>query len=129
MSCSDLIRLCVGDYNNNLEDIDVKKALDLLQVAAEDESVSNELFERLRLDIWRAVIEKDEWWRKCYMATPEQIEHTLFYRAVILAYNSGMLVSHFLPTVEQLLGDMETWGQHFSEEKHCLLYTSPSPRD
>lgn len=115
ISCPDLIRLCVGDYNPNLEDMDVKKALDLLQGAAEDDTVSNEVFEKLRLEIWCAVIMKDDWWTKCHLVAPDQIEQTLFYRAVILAYNSGMLVSHFLPTVDQLLG-LETWGEVFVEE-------------
>merc|ERR1712176_537109 len=115
ISCPDLIRLCVGDYNRNLEDIDVKKALDLLQCAAEDDSVSNDTFERLRLEIWGAVIQRDDWWSKCQLVAPDQIEQTLFYRAVILAFNSGMLVAHFLPSVEQLLG-LDTWRQHFPEE-------------
>ena len=115
ISCPDLIRLCVGDYNQNLEDIDVKKALDLLQCVAQDESVSNETFEKLRLDVWCSVIRRDDWWTRCHLVGPDQIDQTLFYRAVILAFNSGMLVSHFLPSVDQLLG-LEAWGQHFSEE-------------
>ncbi|KAL5258526.1 hypothetical protein ACHWQZ_G009121 [Mnemiopsis leidyi] len=121
ISCPDLIRLCVGDYNKSLEDIDVKKALDLLQCAAEDEDVSNEQFEKLRLEIWCAVIQRDDWWTRCHLVTPDQIEQTLFYRAVILAYNSGMLVAHFLPTVDQLLSQ-DSWTQHFSDERQMKQF-------
>ena len=43
----------------------------------------------LRLDIWVAAISKDDWWKQCRLASPEQMDSTLFYRAVILAHNSG----------------------------------------
>jgi len=115
ISCPDLIRLVVGEHNRSLEDIDVKKALDLLQSAAEDDSVSNDLFEELRLEVWAAVIRRDEWWTRGHLIAPDQIEQTLFYRAVILAFNSGMLVAHFLPGVEQLVG-LQSWERHFPEE-------------
>ena len=84
---------------------------------AQDEDISNEDFERLRLEVWVAVIYRDDWWEKCYLASPDQIDQTLFYRAVILAYNSGMLISHFLPTVQQLLA-VDRWRDHFKEDGH-----------
>ena len=115
ISSAELIRLCISEHNNTLEDIDVKKCLDLLKSVAEDEAVSNETFETLRLEVWTAVIRRDDWWRKCGHATPEQINQSLFYQSVILALSFGLLVSHFLPSVEELLG-AQVWQQHFPEE-------------
>lgn len=117
ISSVDLIRLCVSENNPNLEEIDVKKCLDLLQCVAEDDSVSNEMFQTLRLEVWSAVIRRDDWWSGCSTATPQQIDQTLFYRAVILALSCGLLVSHFLPGVDELLG-VDVWKHHFQEEAH-----------
>ena len=52
ISGPDLVRLSVGEYNPTLEDVDVKKTLDLLQSLAADESLPNSIFEKLRLEIW-----------------------------------------------------------------------------
>ena len=112
LSCTDLIGLCVSaECNATLEEVDVKKALDLLTCAARDDAVTDTQFERLRLAIWRAVIERDEWWEK--RSGPENIDETLFYRSIILAYNSGLVISHILPGVEDLIGEIADKQKEF----------------
>ena len=76
--------------------------------------MSNEVFERLRLDVWSAVVKRDDWWTSG-PALPNNIDDTLFYRAVILAYNSGLPVTHILPKVDDILS-LDSWSQHFTDD-------------
>jgi len=118
---SDLISMCIGPANPQIEDLDIKKALDLLHALAEDESVSNEEFEKKRLDIWVAAISKDDWWKQCTLSSPEQMDSTLFYRAVILAHNSGLMISSLIPPIDDLIS-VPAWSDVFGAQQKQFEY-------
>lgn len=117
-----LIELHVGDQNPAANEYDFKRALDILYLAIStgryflDENV-------LKLHIWCRAILRDDWSSLPAKDPLITARNTIFFRTVELAYNQGMELQEFLPSLESLFEAEELRSAGLSENTqfHFLL--------
>ncbi|XP_068683953.1 nuclear pore complex protein Nup133-like isoform X2 [Montipora foliosa] len=117
-----LIELHVGDQNPAANEYDFKRALDILYLATStgryslDENV-------LKLHIWCRAILRDDWSSLPAKDPLITARNTIFFRTVELAYNQGMELQEFLPSLESLIEAEELRSAGLSENTqfHFLL--------
>uniref|UniRef100_H2YKM4 Uncharacterized protein n=1 Tax=Ciona savignyi TaxID=51511 RepID=H2YKM4_CIOSA len=105
---SKLIQLYIGDGNQQSNEVDFKKAFELLQyLDAEDGNEMEVDIEEWKMLIWCKMILKDGWNDIDTSSDPfDTYSHTVLFRTIQLAQSSGLL-SELLPDVVQLMNRPE----------------------
>nr|XP_039249064.1 nuclear pore complex protein Nup133-like [Styela clava] len=113
-----LIELYIGDENVASNEVDFKKALDLLEflpqtMEDEPEEMDDELrseqpdVEAIKHYIWCRILLKDSWENIDHSSNPlEACKHTVLSKTLDLAQDAGVLAD-YLPDVERLLEQEE----------------------
>ncbi|XP_069118196.1 nuclear pore complex protein Nup133-like [Argopecten irradians] len=101
LSPEQLIELYVSDMGVEDQELNFKKALDLLQYI--DRTDPNIDVEALRYQIWAKAILRNSWAVDQSGEPLETIKDTIFFKVATLAYNEGIDLSEYLPQIELLL--------------------------
>lgn len=112
-----LIELHVGNQNPAANEYDFKRAIDILYLAVStgryplDEAA-------VKLHIWCRAILRDDWSSLPAKDPLIAARNTVFFRTVELAYNQGMELQEFLPSIESLFEAEELRNAGLSENAH-----------
>jgi len=115
-SPQELIELFVSDKNENANELDVKKALDLLTYAHKEDRDCD--IEALKLHIWCRAVLMDSWEETNETDPMESNKDKIFFKTVDLAYMGGELET-LLPKLDRLLACAEL--RDLSRNSHFLF--------
>ncbi|XP_076802296.1 nuclear pore complex protein Nup133-like [Clavelina lepadiformis] len=104
-----LIELYIGDLNQHANEVDFKKAFELLDYITGDSSENTRMTEldEWKLHIWCRAILKDNWQDVDTSSDPfESCSHTVLFKTLKLAYDTDTLPD-IMPEVNSLLGRSE----------------------
>ena len=73
-------QLYIGDENASSDQIDFKKALDLLEYHRPTSTVTDGTTEELRLRIWARAVPKDDWTKLDVDNPVEAVQETTFFK-------------------------------------------------
>lgn len=123
LSPSELIELHVGDKNTGANEYDFKNALDILHLAVQTGAYDQEQATTMKLYIWRKALLRDDWPSLPTKDPLMTVRNTIFFRTVELAYNQGVELQEFIPSLESLIGGEELKNTGLSENAtfHFLL--------
>ena len=98
--CRELIELYIGKENSTADQIDFKKALDLVAYVGPEDGHDESSLEDLRLRIWSTAILRDNW-RAMDVDNPvDAVKDTLFFRLAEFCYLQGSPLAEVLPDIE-----------------------------
>ncbi|ESO92060.1 hypothetical protein LOTGIDRAFT_233315 [Lottia gigantea] len=101
----EIIELYISEINAVATEYEFKKALDLLQyLDQEDDDID---INELRLHIWSKAVLRDNWKDNKASDPLDTIKDTIFFKTVDLAYNEGLDLTEYLPSVEEILQSEE----------------------
>ena len=96
----ELIELYIGKENSTADQIDFKKALDLVAYVGPEDGDGDDGLEDLRLRIWSAAVSRDDW-RGMDVDNPvDAVKDTLFFRLAEFCYLQGSPLAEVLPDIE-----------------------------
>ncbi|RMX50067.1 hypothetical protein pdam_00002883 [Pocillopora damicornis] len=123
LSPSELIELHVGDKNTGANEYDFKNALDILHLAVQTGAYDQEQATTMKLYIWRKALLRDDWPSLPTKDPLMTVRNTIFFRTVELAYNQGVELQEFIPSLESLIDGEELKNTGLSENAtfHFLL--------
>lgn len=123
LSPSELIELHVGDKNTGANEYDFKNALDILHLAVQTGAYGQEQATTMKLYIWRKALLRDDWPSLPTKDPLMTVRNTIFFRTVELAYNQGVELQEFIPSLESLIDGEELKNTGLSENAtfHFLL--------
>lgn len=107
LSPSELIEFHIGDKNPRANEYDFKKALDILHLAVQTGAYDREHATATKLHIWRKALLRDDWPSLPTKDPLMTVRNTVFFKTVELAYNQGIQLQEFIPSLESLIDGEE----------------------
>nr|XP_002124857.3 nuclear pore complex protein Nup133-like [Ciona intestinalis] len=119
-----LIQLYIGDVNQNANEVDFKKAFELLRYLSDTDEEMEYDVEKWKLIVWCRAILKDRWADIDVSMDPfESCSHTVLFKTLQLAHTSGLL-GEIVPEVDELLSCDELKELRKSSKFEYLLRAS-----